>query len=594
VPVFLSCTASDRTPFYVFGNEFTGTNTYSIAGMKITGNIKYNRFDDDNSNRCLGLWNSNPNLYGNIFSSEGINIYLNSSYPKLSPLKNTVNQLEWEGGRNSFYSGGSDNIKFANASFPNLKKGRNSFTVDNSQAYHIYGHLPDSINLYDITYNCWLGHNDTAKYDFYKTVNDTIYQTVAALSIPKFCIPATVTGQKVSDIGNGIYDTILVTNDTSATSMTSEEILLAQANSSFDNQNYPDAITNYKGFIDNYPTSQFVYDAGYYLFDCYNMLDTSYNENTTDILFGDLKQFLNDKITSGNYDMDFKDIALFLILMCETRMENYEIALTGYEFIALYHPDVEQRMIASWDYEDIEILLGEGGGKKQFSIGNEQFSIAKLSQLSENEMDEEFIGLNEAEKLNLISIFKKISKRIDDDPVMKTMKENYDKIKSNREKLSKENTETAQIQKFQSKDKISDDIIISRARENLAKAKFSTKEEKELRRADDIKLLLNSGRNETQTEKIIESQPGEFKLYQNYPNPFNPSATISFSIPKGSLMKLKIYDITGREIKTLVNEFKNSGTYEISFNGSGLTSGVYFYKLQADNFSETRQMILIK
>ncbi len=88
--------------------------------------------------------------------------------------------------------------------------------------------------------------------------------------------------------------------------------------------------------------------------------------------------------------------------------------------------------------------------------------------------------------------------------------------------------------------------------------------------------------------------PQTMRLHQNYPNPFNPATKIGFNLPKGSFAKLTVYDITGREIKTLVNENLHAGTYEYEWNGINLPSGVYFYKLTAENFTETRRMVLVK
>jgi len=88
--------------------------------------------------------------------------------------------------------------------------------------------------------------------------------------------------------------------------------------------------------------------------------------------------------------------------------------------------------------------------------------------------------------------------------------------------------------------------------------------------------------------------PSEFSLSQNYPNPFNPRTVISFQLPTVSDVMLKVYDATGKEIATLVNERLQPGTYETTFDGSGLNSGVYFYKLTTDGFSETKRMILLK
>ena len=95
--------------------------------------------------------------------------------------------------------------------------------------------------------------------------------------------------------------------------------------------------------------------------------------------------------------------------------------------------------------------------------------------------------------------------------------------------------------------------------------------------------------------------PNVFQLYQNYPNPFNPSTTIKYSIPSnlnssngGTLVTLKIYDLLGREVKLLVNEEKSPGFYEVNFNAANLASGIYLYRIKADNFVVTKKMILLK
>lgn len=89
-------------------------------------------------------------------------------------------------------------------------------------------------------------------------------------------------------------------------------------------------------------------------------------------------------------------------------------------------------------------------------------------------------------------------------------------------------------------------------------------------------------------------EPEEFILYQNYPNPFNPTTTIDYELFKSSYINLTVYNILGEIIITLINKFQNAGKYKIKFEGYFLTSGIYFYKLTAESFSETRKMILLK
>ncbi len=100
--------------------------------------------------------------------------------------------------------------------------------------------------------------------------------------------------------------------------------------------------------------------------------------------------------------------------------------------------------------------------------------------------------------------------------------------------------------------------------------------------------------SETSIEEEVNSLPEEYLLKQNYPNPFNPTTTISFSIGRAEFVTLKVYDILGKEVATLFNNFLNQGNYNFDFNASSLSSGVYLYRLQTESFSQTKQMILLK
>jgi glycosidase len=91
-----------------------------------------------------------------------------------------------------------------------------------------------------------------------------------------------------------------------------------------------------------------------------------------------------------------------------------------------------------------------------------------------------------------------------------------------------------------------------------------------------------------------EKVPDGFELLQNYPNPFNPSTKIKFQIPDLGVVTLKVYDVLGKEVATLVNEERPSGSYEVNFDASQLPSGIYFYKLSAGTFEQTKKMILLK
>lgn len=88
--------------------------------------------------------------------------------------------------------------------------------------------------------------------------------------------------------------------------------------------------------------------------------------------------------------------------------------------------------------------------------------------------------------------------------------------------------------------------------------------------------------------------PESYALYANYPNPFNPSTNIKYQIPASGLVKITIYDVSGREVEVLVNEVKQAGIYEVSFDGTRLASGVYYYNMETEGFTETMKMVLVK
>ena len=100
----------------------------------------------------------------------------------------------------------------------------------------------------------------------------------------------------------------------------------------------------------------------------------------------------------------------------------------------------------------------------------------------------------------------------------------------------------------------------------------------------------------TENVSVVDENdfPNEYCLYQNYPNPFNPQTVIKYNIPKRCIVEIKIFDILGRELKTLVNEELSAGNYETKFDGSNLSSGIYFYRIIAGEYVKTNKMILLK
>ena len=93
---------------------------------------------------------------------------------------------------------------------------------------------------------------------------------------------------------------------------------------------------------------------------------------------------------------------------------------------------------------------------------------------------------------------------------------------------------------------------------------------------------------------ITTEIPSKYDLAQNYPNPFNPVTNLEFGISNLRFVTLKVYDMLGKEVSTLVNEKQSPGTYQVEFDAGSLTSGIYFYRLTSGDFTDTRRMMLIK
>ncbi len=168
--------------------------------------------------------------------------------------------------------------------------------------------------------------------------------------------------------------------------------------------------------------------------------------------------------------------------------------------------------------------------------------------------------------------------------------------------------------KFSTTEAKVENINVSEERE--AKFSFDVNYTADISKQDTVEFLITCG-NATDNKTILltkqfvftYTKPKEFRLEQNYPNPFNPSTRISYQLPAspnpskgGALVTLKVYDILGNEVETLVNEEQQPGYYEIEFNGSRLSSGVYVYRLQAGNpstnsgqsFVSVKKMMLLK
>jgi Secretion system C-terminal sorting domain len=109
-----------------------------------------------------------------------------------------------------------------------------------------------------------------------------------------------------------------------------------------------------------------------------------------------------------------------------------------------------------------------------------------------------------------------------------------------------------------------------------------------------LKKIDNDGQYSYSSVVEILIAPSDFALYQNYPNPFNPTTTIKYSLPQESVVSIKVFDVLGSEVETLVSEKQETGIYEIEFNASSFASGMYIYRMQAGSFIQIKKMMILK
>jgi len=112
--------------------------------------------------------------------------------------------------------------------------------------------------------------------------------------------------------------------------------------------------------------------------------------------------------------------------------------------------------------------------------------------------------------------------------------------------------------------------------------------------ADGALTTIKYSQSATGVNPTVSGLPKDYSLSQNYPNPFNPSTTIRYDLPKAGMVLLKVYDLLGKEVSTLVNEYKSAGSYNVEFNAGNLSSGIYFYSLTSGNFTQIKKLVFEK
>ncbi len=295
-----------------------------------------------------------------------------------------------------------------------------------------------------------------------------------------------------------------------------------------------------------------------------------------------LKTFFENIILNHSENIELTTKLFYFIQKCKAGSGDYLSAMNGFDQIIDQNPYSYEALIASWDYDAVSLLdsvSGGGGGENNKIVENELSNEVLKSKYLNDDPKEQY-DTKVFSKEN-----RKIMREIIFNSFEKLKNERLEKVESLKLKIEKGTADEYEKIEYESRKTLKE----------IAKPKFPRDINEHITNVNiDINKITDVIKNNDGGKGII-SIPTEYNLSQNYPNPFNPITKISFDLPIEGKVNLIVYDLLGREIIKLVNnEFKTSGNYIVEFNGINLTSGIYFYKLESNNFVQTRKMVLIK
>ncbi len=602
-------------PVIIEGNNFesfTGNSSNAILLSGIEGGAVKENTISGYTNGIILLWSA-MDIYGNVIDggsedSHGILSYT-SSYANLGEVG-----IAYTGGYNSIFCEG-ENAKCIDVdySFLHLDKGYNTFDLKNYEpgnAYHLSGDISDEAfaDPFDATYNCFQisGTDSTAVHNMIWSSSE---EPINFNFQPDYCGDNPAEGMIAFNLGNGMYDTIYTESGGNGGSISNVQFSMFNEQSTT-SDNLLDSVSLNLRKRDYGRVSELCYELLTDHIDSLNdativsklylaelRLDSSGNR------INNLKSFLETLILDNPGKETFVKLSFYVIQKCKVSLEMYESAMTGFQEVINQNPYGYEGLIASWDFSATSLLYnlqsGSGGG-----ITNYELLITNENRNNNPQVKYDYI-----DDINQSQIQNPKFQILDNDP-----KDKYDSKKFTKEdrKVIRENV----IHSFQTKRETEIEKVKS-LEEKVRKGNANENDKSELnvkktlgeaikvRKPRDITEHINNVNGNIQkvfgamkdhgSKEVINIIPTEYSLSQNYPNPFNPVTKINFDLPQDDNVKLIVYDLLGREIiRLLNNEFKVSGRYTVDFNGSHLSSGIYFYKIEAGDFIATKKMVLLK
>jgi len=603
----LIANAGGQINSFINNNEFNGNNSgvaiYSNSG---TGTIKNNIIT--NYKYGIYLSTSSFDISGNNINSAQINAS-GIRGVSLSGMNLGINSSKYiTGGLNSLSITGtnSSDISVDNSTF-NILNGYNTFNINSLTSYHLSGTFPSLLTRtypdIDSRNNCfrysnafsspshsvlWLNSNNTS-------VNFLFFPYSCQIDVPD-------EESIITELSGGVTDTIYKAAEYDSEEISTDQLLYDSLNLSLRKLDYENAMSTSKilltNFGDSSSSTDLVLDAITKLYASTVSLDSIDHTNMIQ-----LKTFFESLILNNPENIELISKTFYYLQKCKVVLGDYTSAISGFQQFIDQNPYSYEALVASWDLDAtslLDTLGGSGGG-----ISNYKF------QISNEGVKDSYIRNDEFKNSQIQNSNSQI---LYDDP-----KDKYDTKVFNKEdrKLIRENVYNSLNTTKNIRNEILKvlEVKVSEGTANqnekrefenakvlkeLVKPKNPNTIEEHLKNVDnDINKILDLNNSTDLSSSSKSLVPTEYNLSQNYPNPFNPTTKISFDLPVDAKVKLTVYDMLGREVKSIVNTRLSTGRYEYQFEGSNFSSGIYFYRIEAvDNsgkkFVQTKRMVLVK
>lgn len=534
------------------GYSPNGIYSYSSGGF-----ISCN--DITNYSNGIYLSNSSPFIYNNDIYNNGVGLFCEySSNPILTPSY-SLDQTLYIGGFNRIFNNLNEEIYCSNGSFlplsmPVLSHGYNSIYDGNEDCLIKLGNITEDITCY-AEENYW-GGNDPQSRLCPEIVNYVTepYLTEEPIQ-PLDCNPSL----EFSD-NSGLPQNML---------------LLGSANIDDFNGNINSAVAKYKLLIDPEQDIQNSFLA------IARILYSISKDSSAD--FYALENYYLSLSNLYQVDTLYSRRSSSLSTLSDVEQPAFLEAIGEYQFVInnpineaeLHFAYIDQMRAFRLMLDSL--LNGYGDNPMNFNMSGEQFKTSIEKVLNYELSYKVYRESKNKESMNTSKSFN------DNSRLVSTISDNDKNIQLSRIKksLGLENIDINQLNNTKKID-ILNKLIAFKLYEISTLNSIYNK-----RPLDRLYLKTKKSNN-------LNNIPKSFMLYQNYPNPFNPISTIRYDIPKQSFVKITIFDILGREVKTMLNEQKEPGYYEVSFDGTNYSSGVYFYRINAGSFTSIKKMVLIK